>query len=203
MTTSINNPIETRISPLNFSFIKVLPSQYEIKIHHSTNNCKLTYLEQIGFFRTDYEEGKTKSLSILKTVLFYCRCAVSLNTPDINVAKLIEENFELYSIVKIPIGYYEGYQYHIIIRNPNSTHTNINMRATEYVKGSFFKEETKKVVAEKPIKEDIYKNITINYEKLKKSLVKFFRANKRKTDLMDNIIQMIKEEVENKDNPEG
>lgn len=149
-------------------------------LKHCPHNCKLTYLSSINNFLYDLREAKLKQ--DFDDVLKQCRIAVYLNTNSIPVKDWILKNYELYSLSQIPIGYGKGYQYHIIIRN-SIGQVNPNMRPTE-----FNKEE---VVVSTKTPTVIAGIDDLTKTKIKENLVKILKKRRRKTDIVDEIVNSL------------
>jgi hypothetical protein len=147
------------------------------------NNCKLSHIEYIlGLNQGTSEQVIEK----LKIVLSKCHLAVSLDTHLPDLAELIKNNFECYGFTKVPIGYNGGYQYHIIIRNTFSKSCNLNhMRPLEKEV-----EEVKKI-------EEFKSKIKGGLRKTtKQDLVVFMRSRKRKSDIVDELLQIVEKNIE-------
>ncbi len=100
-----------------------------VDIYHSSSNCKLTTIEYIYNIFSEQQHFKEYFDEVLKK----CRICTYLNTNQDHYAEWILKNYEVYSYNKIPVGYNDGYQYHIIIRNTIGIQ-NSNMRPTEFKK---------------------------------------------------------------------
>lgn len=139
----------------------------------SPSNCKLSHIENV---RNLY--GSCNGLSLkdkvkkIKRFLNSCRILVSIDTISIDIKNFFEENFEVYNIAKIPVGYYDGYQYHILLKNNDSTFFN---------KGYL-----------RPVEKDSYKEIsTDKLEKTLKSALKY-KSKRKKSDIIKEVIENFK-----------
>ena len=81
----------------------------------SSSNCKLSTIEGIGNILA-YGTNAQKKYK-LDQILTKCRIVTYINTNLSPVKDFIENNYELYESIKIPVGYSGGYQYHLFIRN--------------------------------------------------------------------------------------
>lgn len=139
-----------------------------IYIKDCPQNCKLTYISNInGFLGIPGDDTK----KIFDEVLKECRMSVYLNTNTPIIKDWILKHYEVYSNTPIPIGYGGMYQYHIIIRNSITKRPSVNMRATEYGKDQ---EPVEKLKA-----------------RIKDKLKKALKAKKRKTDLVDEVVDSL------------
>lgn len=80
-----------------------------------STNCKLSYIHGIGSLKGNFKEEEYKA--VIDTLLYRCKGTVLLNTIVKEVATFIKENYTHYYYQEVPIGYGNGYQYHILIRN--------------------------------------------------------------------------------------
>lgn len=92
-----------------------------IIIKNSYSNCKLAIIDHIGEIYnhnlTD-EENKKIILFILDYIFtHYCTLTYFVHIINKNVANIIKENIPHYYFNEVPIGYYKGYQYHILLKN--------------------------------------------------------------------------------------
>jgi hypothetical protein len=142
-----------------------------VVFYNVPGNCKMTFIEQVnGIFNGTREQWKAK----LDYVLSESYIVVSLNTNNTTYAEWIRKTYELYAYNEVPVGYHNGYQYHIIIRNtlskaPNTCH----MRPVE-----------KKAVKVK------YK------EDLKGLITGILKKHRRKTDIAISIAKAVQDNTE-------
>lgn len=134
-----------------------------ITIIDSISNCKLSTIENIQLLPLKINE--------VKEVLSACRILVYFNTNNEQIVDFFKENFELYSIAKIPVGYNNGFQWHVYIKNNDSTSGN--------------KAYLRDIIKEEP-------NKIINIEKIKDVLTKTLKSKRRKTDIVQEVIDNIK-----------
>lgn len=136
-----------------------------VYIQHSNSNCKLTIWDYASGLKRSTEE---QTIKVVKEALKKSYILVFINTTDIKFKEILERNFEIYGCLEIPIGYSNGYQYHIFIRNTFSYAANKTyLRAIEN------------------------KNKIIDKVKLKESLLNIFKIKRRKPDIIDDIINQI------------
>jgi hypothetical protein len=135
-----------------------------VKVDHSGSNCKLTNLDNIkNMPLTDIEKVKEffKDLRII----------VAFNTNNENILKFFKTNFELYSVAEIPVGYRNGFQYHIIVRNAYSRFTNIDC--------------LRPISKEQP-------NKGVDLAKIEEIMTKTLKAKRRKTDIVKEVLDNLK-----------
>jgi hypothetical protein len=77
-------------------------------------NCKLSYIHGGGQLCNLDDEEKKEAIDF---VLKHCKGYVIMNTTNKLVAKWITENYETYFKQDVPVGYTNGFQYVISIRN--------------------------------------------------------------------------------------
>jgi len=87
------------------------------RISSSGSNCKLSYADYINNVPLD-KETYTNFFRAGRDLIY-------IHTTDKNIVKFLQENFEIYSVSKIPAGYHNGFQWHVILRNPNGTNANV------------------------------------------------------------------------------
>lgn len=130
----------------------------------SRSNCKLTYLDNVG-------QLHLVDLNTLKNFFKNLRIVVSFNTTNIAVVNFFKKNFELYNVAKIPVGYSDGYQYHILVKNVDSTAANkVYLRDME---------------KEKPVK-------GLDLVKIEEIMTKTLKAKRRKTDIVKEVLDNLK-----------
>lgn len=147
-----------------------IPNSYYggITLIDSQSNCKLTSIEGINNLMNVYNVNDRVALT--KEMLTNCRILVFFNTNTPGLVKFFEDNFEIYSVSKAPVGYGGGYQYHVLLRNGYSKASNI-------------------VYLRK--KEDVANLEGI--EKIKAAITSVMKSKRRKTDIVDEIIQKIEQ----------
>ena len=133
--------------------------------HNSEYNCKLGIIDYCdGIFKGTEDQMKERfALALSKMNL-----AVSLNTHRQDVADFINKNYEVYSHVKIPIGYpqHGGVQHHFVIRNTLSKARNLQYQ--------------------RPISKETNLNTP-----LVERLEAFMKKRRRKTDIVPELVQII------------
>lgn len=133
---------------------------YRVIIKDDPFNCKLTTVCSITGLKLDKD--------YFNELFKKCRILVHINTPNIETAAFIENNYELYGKVNVPIGYNGGYQYHLFVRN-SLGYKNNNMRPTEYGKGGQ----------------------KLNKNNVAKVLEAALKAKRRKTDVVPEIVAQL------------
>lgn len=130
-----------------------------------SSNCKFSVIDYISYAYS-YNEQDTKAN--IDALLKRSKLAALIQTTQLNIVKFLQDNYDVYSLVRLPIGYGLGYQYHITIRNKLTPHGNFN-----YARSS------KKV--------DI-KDI----DSLDREIMQVFKDKRRKVDIVPEIINIIK-----------
>jgi hypothetical protein len=150
--------------------------------HNDPGNCKLSYIDSVGGLANNDVNGldKVRTKRRLDLVLAELCIAVSFNTTNKAFAEFVKENYECYAYSAVPIGYNNGYQYHFLLRNTLTNAANRqHMRALEKPK------EEKPKPAPKPV--------PIERKPLKAKLKTYYRERGRKTDIIDEVIDMVLE----------
>jgi hypothetical protein len=83
------------------------------------SNCKLSYFHQAGNLSRFSEEEKKK---IVDFALLRVKGCVIINTIDKEVALFFKKTYPTYYYQELPIGYNDGFQYHICIKNTMNVH---------------------------------------------------------------------------------
>lgn len=83
-------------------------------VSSDTTNCKLSYIHGIGIL-TSYSKNEYKE--IIDNLLDKCKGTVLINTTKEEIGEFLKDNYVHYYYHKVPIGYGNGYQYHILIKN--------------------------------------------------------------------------------------
>lgn len=137
-------------------------------------NCKMGFIDSVGGINIGTDEQKKAKLDY---VLTRSEIIVYLNTHMQDYAEFIKNNYELYAYNEVPVGYGNGYQYHIIIRNTLSTRSNKNyLRPVEAAKTSRTKKKTK--------------------NKIKGLIEGVLKKYRRKTDIAGTIMTVIQDNAE-------
>jgi len=137
------------------------------RMNHSTTNCKLSTIEGIkyligsGFYDTPEEKVQR-----VKNFLNTGRTVVSLNTNDPDIKNFFEKNFNVFSSIEVPVGYNNGYQYHLILNNN---------------KGYW------RTPAKKPIPK-----LDADMSNLEEVLTKILKSKRRKTDIVKDVMENLK-----------
>jgi hypothetical protein len=85
-----------------------------IYVDSDPTNCKLSYIHNAGTLSYLSDEDKKQ---IIDFALKHCKGAVILNTTAKAVFDFIVKNYPTYYAENVPIGYNNGYQYHICFKN--------------------------------------------------------------------------------------
>lgn len=153
--------MEKNTKTINAINIKFGHYYTNVDIIHSLNNCKLTVVDGIRNAISGIKSNIDKEIIIFKELLTECRQLTAINTTNTDIKDFIVNNFETYSVSKIPVGYNNGYQWHIFVRNIYSK------LGTDYLRA----------VEKEPI-------IT----KIETQLTSALKAKRRKTDVVKDII---------------
>lgn len=100
--------------PLQFSKIGKITYPILIWINHDSTNCKLSYIHGIG---STASFTKEELKQVVDRCLQDCKGAVYINSISEPVILKIKELYPTYSYTKVPIGYNNQFQYHILIKN--------------------------------------------------------------------------------------
>lgn len=89
---------------------------YDISLYLNDDgtNCKLSYIHGAGSLK-DLSDDQRKQ--VVDYLLDMAKGTVLINTTNKEVSDFINKNYDTYYYNKVPIGYNDGYQYHILIRN--------------------------------------------------------------------------------------
>ena len=129
------------------------------------SNCKFSVIDYISYAYS-YNEQDTKAN--IDALLKHCKLAALVQTTQLNIVKFLQDNYDVYSLVRLPIGYGMGYQYHVTIRNKLTTYGNFT-----YARA-----------AEKVSIQDV--------DSLDKEIMQVFKDKRRKVDIVPEIINIIK-----------
>jgi len=129
------------------------------------SNCKFS---MIDYIHNSYSRNKEEMRANINSLLKRSRLAVLIQTTSLDIVTFLQENYEIYSLVRLPIGYSSGYQYHITLRNKLTRDSNFN-----YARSS--------------------KGISIkDVDSLDKEIIQIFKDKRRKVDIVPEIIKIIK-----------
>lgn len=139
---------------------------------HESSNCKFSFVESInGLWAASYKKDEKEKIQTFKNFLKQGRIVVSVNTTDNAIKEFILKNFEVYGYNKVPVGYNNGFQHHILIKNNDSGYANkMYLRPVE---------KTVKI-----------KNPTM--DQLEEVLTKTLKAKRRKTDIVKEVMANIR-----------
>lgn len=142
------------------------------KVVHESSNCKFSFVENIGgLWEASRSRNEKEKIQMFKDFLKQGRIVVSVNTTNDAIKEFILNNFEVYGYNKVPVGYYNGFQHHILIKNNDSGYANkVYLRPVE---------KTVKI-----------KNPTI--DQLEEVLTKILKAKRRKTDIVKEVMANIR-----------
>lgn len=140
-----------------------------IELADDSSNCKLSYIHRVGCLNSFPDKEKKE---IIDFALIYSKGCVIINTINKKVALFIKKNYPTYYYQEVPIGYYNGFQYHICIKN------SINPNA--YCKY--------------PIKEKNKKGLTKT--KVEKTLRKVLKSKKLSTRFVNEFIRELEKNKE-------
>lgn len=136
------------------------------------SNCKLSYIHRAGCLSSFTTNQKKEIIDKLLTV---CKGAVIINTTNKNVADWISNNYPTYFYNEVPIGYGNGFQYMLCIKNTILT----NAACREPLK-----------VKPKSIGVKI-DTTALQKEVIKQKLVKVLTEKRRKGDYVDEFINSL------------
>lgn len=126
-------------------------------------NCKLSYIHGIGnLTNTSINNWKLVIDGALKKL----KGCVFINTTNKRMAEFIRDNYITYCYNELPIGYNNGFQYHVTIKND--------------VNPSNYCRKPEILLVDKTIKEN-----------LKNKLVTFLKSKRRKADYVDELIDSL------------
>lgn len=139
---------------------------YVMSIQDIPSNCKYSNIDYIGQLMTG-SVTEQQRVDAFKDVLKLCRIIVSVNTTSPEVAKFLEKHFDLYSCAKVPVGYNNGFQWHIIIKNKYSKVGN-----NHYLR-------------DVPVEKKVSKKA------IESAITKVLKSKRRKTDVVKDIMENI------------
>lgn len=92
---------------------------------NSLGNCKLSFIENLGGALMYGDRSAEDGLEIMKLILKECHITVHFNISYEPFVKFLEDNFEIYSIGKAPVGYgnersNDHFHYHVVLKNTYS-----------------------------------------------------------------------------------
>ena len=149
-------------TPYSFAEIKNLLYPLTIYVDEDASNCKLSYIHGIGAL-SGIDDADKKL--VINELLRGCKGSVVINTIRESVTDFISKNYPTYYYNKVPVGYTNGYQYHICIKN--TININGTCRNPEKSVG------------------------TIDKAAIRTKLLKVLKANKRKTDYVNEFIKSL------------
>lgn len=163
--------------PVTGYYVNVEGKDYPMYISSDITNCKLSYIHGIGAIWS-YTQKEELIVNAIKEVLYYLKGAVIINTINQKISDIIFKNFDTYYYHKVPIGYGNGYQYHICIKNSSN------------VNGYCRKPENNTDLTGRSVNISLKNNndLDILASKLKEELKK----RRRKTDFVDELIESLK-----------
>lgn len=129
------------------------------------SNCKFSVIDHINYAYSYNDETCKANIDAL---LKYCKLAALIQTNTLSIVNFLQDNYDVYSLVRLPIGYSMGYQYHVTIRNKLTTYGNFNY-------ARFAKKVSIKDV-----------------DSLDKEIIQIFKNKRRKIDIVPEIINIIK-----------
>jgi len=121
----------------------------------SLSNCKLAILEYCNNL-ADYTDVKTVKELFAKIPA----AALYITLTNTKTLKFLMDNFDCYINERVPIGYNNGFQYHLVIRNVTDNRA-------------------------RPL---ISKRMSSNKDNIRKAILKIQKKYKRKTDIVDEIL---------------
>lgn len=119
-----------------------------ITLSGDNSNCKLSYIHEVGNLKYLSDDNKKK---VLDFALEYCKGTIFINTTNKEVAEFIRDNYTCYYYYEVPIGYNDGFQYHLNIKNtikinPNCKEPTHNENGTVIIKEKIIEKPVEKVV---------------------------------------------------------
>ena len=135
-----------------------------VNVMHSGSNCKLTNLDFVNNMPLSNVEKVKEFFKDLKIV-------VAFNTTSKEILNFFKKNFELYSVAEVPVGYENGFQYHVIVKNTYSNFPN--------------KIYLRNVQKEQP-------NKGIDLAKIEEIMTRTLKAKRRKTDIVKEVLDNLK-----------
>lgn len=109
--TDDNNTIKVRAKK-NGTGLKI-GTKFSYITLQSTNNCKLSIVENLTSFKNFKDEEQKKVAELLTKELEDARAFFVHVHKEENIEAL-KKYFNLAYCVEVPIGYYHGYQYHAV-----------------------------------------------------------------------------------------
>lgn len=155
--------------PYSFAELKSAKHPVTVYVDGDGSNCKLSYIHGAGVLSP--LDDKDKKL-VMDELLKVCKGAIIINTIHESVTDFISKTYPTYYYNKVPIGYVTGafkYQHHICIKNTICPH--------------YACREPEKPIPEKPV--------NIDKAIIKAKLLKVLKANKRKTDYVNDFIKTL------------
>lgn len=157
-------------SPLQFNRIGKITYPITLWLSSDGTNCKLSYIHGIGSFAMLTKEELKQ---VVDRCLQDCKGAVYINSVSKEVISKLRELYPVYSYTEVPIGYNNGFQYHILIKN--TVVININC------KDPYVPTATKATLPTSPIPHDYIRTM----------LTTLLKKKRRKTDIVDEFIKML------------
>lgn len=167
-----NNTIPPHETIYTITGITGTTMMINIGVSSDPSNCKLSYIHRLGSL-IGFKDDQRKE--IVNKVLEVCKGAVIINTINKTVADWISKNYPTYFYNEVPIGYNNGFQHMLCIKN--TIVTNANCRIPIEIKP--------KSIDTRISATDLQKEV------IKQKLVKILVEKRRKGDYVDEFINSL------------
>lgn len=158
--------VKVSIGDSNGSGIPVTISKdgynYIVYISSDVTNCKLSYIHGAGQL-VSFKAEELKE--VFDALLINTKGCIILNTIQKTVFDFVNNTYPVYYQHAVPIGYHNGFQYHVCFKN--TIRVNSNCRTPE---------------VDKPV---------IDKAAIKQNLCTLLKSKKRKTDYVDEFINSL------------
>jgi len=145
--------------------------KFSVTLSGDSTNCKLSYIHGIGNIACTKSEAFYKE--VMTFLLSKAKGVVLINTISKEIYEWICRNYPVYYQSELPIGYSNGFQYHVCIKNTVETN-------------AYCKDPIPKVV---PV--PITTQSSINKTRIKEILTQVLLYKRRKIDFVDKFINLL------------
>ena len=87
-------------------------------LQNSYGNCKLSIVEQASSLLSNNKYSTDKKLTSMKNILSHGELTVFFHITNKSILDFLMKHYEIIYSIQIPIGYSNGYQWHVLIKNP-------------------------------------------------------------------------------------
>ncbi len=184
------------------NYVKIEHGKYKLSISTAgdSSNCKLSYIHQAGNLSQLTDAEKKEVLDFALKGLKGC---VIINTIDENVALFIQKTYPTYYYQEVPIGYNNGFQYHVSIKNPINVNDSCkDPKDVKPKKGDKVKEVIKEVIKEVVVEKEVIKEVPVikrlngySRKRVERDLKEFTKKKKVPEEFVTDFIEHLSRNV--------